>query len=284
MYHYTYRITNTKERMYYYGVHSCVCQPKEDIGVKYWSTSKNKEFKADIKNNPQNYKYKVLKIFETRIEAVEHEIFLHKKFNVGVNNKFYNDSMQTSTSFDTSGRASVKDKDGNTFLVNVDDPRYLSGELVGVSKGNKMSEEFCQKISNANKGRDVSDEHRENLSKALTGKKKSPEHIANSIQARIESGCMGGDRHHNFKGYYITPLGRFDSPAALIGTISLSQMKNYCNNSNKIIPKKSYDKSVYFKSLYTYDEIKDRTYGDLGFSRDLNELKDVVESTEPKDN
>ena len=265
MYHYTYRITNTKERMYYYGVHSCVCQPKEDIGVKYWSTSKNKEFKADIKNNPQNYKYKVIKIFGTRVEAVQHEMFLHKKFNVGVNNKFYNDSIQTSTGFDTTGRCPGKDKDGNKFLVNVDDPRFLSGELVSTTKGRIVT---------------MTVEHRANLSKALTGIKRPPEFcLAVSLATDNK-----GKNHPRFKGYYITPLGRFDSPAALIGTISLSQMKNYCNNSNKIIPKKSYLCSDYFKSLYTYDEIKDRTYGDLGFSRDLNELKDVVESTEPKDN
>lgn len=255
MYHYTYRITNIKERMYYYGVHSCNCHPKEYIGIKYWSSSKNKEFKADIKNNPQDYKYKIVKIFDTRIEAVEHEIFLHKKFNVGVNNKFYNDSMQTSTNFDTTGRCPVRDKDGNTFLVNTDDPRFLSGELVSTNKGLT---------------RVITVEHRVNLSKALTGKKKSPEHcLAVSLGTDNK-----GKNHPRFKGYYITPLGKFDSPAALIGTITLSQMKNYCNNSHKIIPKKSYLCSDYFKSLYTYEEIKDRTYGDLGFFR---ELKDTEE-------
>ncbi len=35
------------------------------------------------------------------------------------------------------GRVTVKDKDGNTFSVSKDDPRYLSGELVGVMKGRK---------------------------------------------------------------------------------------------------------------------------------------------------
>ena len=102
-YHYTYRITNIVEKKYYYGVHSCNCLPKEDIGVKYFSSSKNKAFKDDIKENPQNYKYKVVKIFSTRKEALEHEIFLHAKFNVGVNKKFYNGSKQTSTKFDTTG-------------------------------------------------------------------------------------------------------------------------------------------------------------------------------------
>ena len=51
-YHYTYRITNIKERMYYYGVHSCNCLPKEDIGVKYWSTSKRDGFVEHQKKNP----------------------------------------------------------------------------------------------------------------------------------------------------------------------------------------------------------------------------------------
>ena len=102
-YHYTYRITNVVEKKYYYGVHSCNCLPKEDIGVKYFSSSKNKAFKEDIKENPQNYKYKVVKIFSTRKEALEHEIFLHAKFNVGKNTKFYNGAKQTNAGFDTTG-------------------------------------------------------------------------------------------------------------------------------------------------------------------------------------
>lgn len=103
LYHYTYRITNTVEKKYYYGMHSCDCLPKEDIGVKYWSSSKKPSFINDQKVNPQNYKYKIIKIFNTRTEALEHEIFLHKKFEVGVNLSFYNGAKQTSTKFDTSG-------------------------------------------------------------------------------------------------------------------------------------------------------------------------------------
>ena len=62
-YHYTYRITNIKDGMYYYGVHSCDCLPQEDIGIKYFSSSK-KQFIKDQKENPQDYKYKVVKIFK----------------------------------------------------------------------------------------------------------------------------------------------------------------------------------------------------------------------------
>jgi hypothetical protein len=35
----------------------------------------------------------------------------------------------------TLGHIGVKDNDGNTFRVSVDDPRYLSGELVAITKG-----------------------------------------------------------------------------------------------------------------------------------------------------
>ena len=107
-YHYTYRITNIKEGKYYYGVHSCDCLPKEDIGIKYFSSSK-KEFIKDQKENPQDYKYKVIKIFSTRVEAVQHEIFLHKKFDVKLHQKFYNDANQTSTKFDTTEMTTVFD-------------------------------------------------------------------------------------------------------------------------------------------------------------------------------
>jgi len=35
----------------------------------------------------------------------------------------------------TSGLANVKDSESNRFLIDVNDKRYLSGELVGITKG-----------------------------------------------------------------------------------------------------------------------------------------------------
>ena len=115
-YHYTYRITNIKEGMYYYGVHSCDCLPKEDIGVQYFSSSKNKEFIQDQKQNPENYKYKVLNTFSTRQEANKHEQFLHKKFNVRAHEKFYN-KCNANEKFDTTGKGIFVDEDGKTILI-----------------------------------------------------------------------------------------------------------------------------------------------------------------------
>jgi hypothetical protein len=48
---------------------------------------------------------------------------------------------------------SVKDTQGNIFWVTKDDPRFISGELVGVNKGCEIhSEESKLKLSKANSG------------------------------------------------------------------------------------------------------------------------------------
>ena len=92
-YHYVYRITNIKEKMYYYGVHSCNCLPKEDIGVKYYSSSSIDWFIQDQKINKQDYKYKIVKLFPTRDEANKYESMLLYKFKVTKNDKFYNKAI-----------------------------------------------------------------------------------------------------------------------------------------------------------------------------------------------
>ena len=107
-YHYTYRITNITKvalRIYYYGVHSTNLRPEDDLGIEYFSSSTNEEFKNDQKQNPHNYKYKIIRVFKTRKEATKLEIKLHEKFDVGVNDVFYNKVKQTSTGFDTTGKS-----------------------------------------------------------------------------------------------------------------------------------------------------------------------------------
>jgi len=102
-YHYTYRITNIQLSKHYYGTRTSKVHPKLDLGIKYFSSSSDKDFINDQKLNPSNYKYKVIKISKTRKEAIELEIKLHLKFDVGLNENFYNRAKQTSTGFDTTG-------------------------------------------------------------------------------------------------------------------------------------------------------------------------------------
>ena len=46
----------------------------------------------------------------------------------------------------------VKDENGKTFRVSLTDPRYLSGELVGTTKGNKLTKEHKTLISQSSLG------------------------------------------------------------------------------------------------------------------------------------
>ena len=172
-YHYIYRITNIIENKYYYGSRSCNILPQNDLGFKYFSSSKDKEFILDQKTNPQNYTYKIICLCETRQKALDLEVKLHEKFDVGVNPNFYNRAKQTSVGFSTIGvsyntgkkwsaetrekmknkkvsqeqkdknsifhknKVVVRDIDGKCFKVDKNDPRYISGELVPASRGVK---------------------------------------------------------------------------------------------------------------------------------------------------
>ena len=104
VYHYVYRITNIVEKRHYYGKRSSKINPKLDLGIKYFSSSKDKDFLQDQKLNSDNYKYKVIRIYKTGKEALIAEIKLHNKFDVGVNPSFYNRVKQTSTGFDYTGK------------------------------------------------------------------------------------------------------------------------------------------------------------------------------------
>lgn len=134
-YHYTYQITEISTNMKYIGVRSSEVDPILDIGVKYFSSSTNEIFRKNQKENPSNYMYEVISIFDSREDANNHEIELHKEYDVSKSELFYNKTNANSSGFCASGFCAVKDKDDNIYFVQVNDPRYLSGELVPVSKG-----------------------------------------------------------------------------------------------------------------------------------------------------
>lgn len=113
-YHFVYRITNTKLNKHYYGTRTTSKKkeqtPEYELGHIYFSSSTDTDFIQDQKNNPQVYKYKVIKTFNTREEAMAFEIKLHNKFNVGVNESFYNKAKATSTGFDVTGNKDIRRK------------------------------------------------------------------------------------------------------------------------------------------------------------------------------
>jgi hypothetical protein len=102
-FHYVYRITNTKLNKHYYGARTSSVEPSKDLGVNYFSSAFDHEFIKDQKNNPQDYKYVIVSEFNSRKEALELEIKLHAKFDVGVNKSFYNRTKQTNIGWDNTG-------------------------------------------------------------------------------------------------------------------------------------------------------------------------------------
>ncbi len=145
MSHYVYRITNIADNKHYYGTRTTNVKPIEDIGIQYFSSSFDKKFIQDQKNNPLNYKYKVVRIFNSRKKALELEIKLHQKFEVSINESFYNRSKQTSTGFDTTGTTRI------------------------------FTQEHKDNMSKAGKGRITSDITKEKISKSRIGKYKGDE-------------------------------------------------------------------------------------------------------------
>ena len=126
-YHYFYKITNNINNRFYYGIHST-----DNLDDGYMGSGLRLHY-AFKKYGMENFTKEILKFFDTREECAMYEAEI-------VNENLINDSncynvMLGGEYLTTSGIAIVKDNYGNKFGVSVSDPRYLSGELVGVTKG-----------------------------------------------------------------------------------------------------------------------------------------------------
>ena len=160
--HYVYRITNILLKKHYYGARSTTKgNPRHDLGVVYFSSSKDTDFIVDQKLNSSNYKYKIVRVCNTREQAILLEIRLHNKFNVAISSNFYNRSKQTSKSFDTSGvtlknfRSYIMAEETKQKLREANLGKTQSAETVAKRvaklKGHVTSEETRAKIGAANK-------------------------------------------------------------------------------------------------------------------------------------
>jgi hypothetical protein len=166
MFHYTY-ITRAKDGRYYIGVRSCECDPVDDsykgshTDTSYFPTRK-----------------RILKLFDFREDAEQHEIYLHILRNVAVSRRYANRAKHTSTGF-------------STFGINLSDEhrRKLSEAKKG-KRRKPFTDETRRKISESSKGRSLSDETRKKLSLIRTGKTLSDEHkrkIGEASKGRVLS-------------------------------------------------------------------------------------------------
>lgn len=162
-YHYVYRITNLLKNKHYYGIRTTKYKPESDLGKRYFSSSKDQGFIKDQKKNSQNYRYKIIFVYNNRESAIRMEIKLHNKFNVGISESFYNKAKQTSVGFDRSG----------VTYKHSDETKYK----IGIAHKNKfVSKDTREKLSLIHKGKTITKKHKEQISDALTGKRFTDEH------------------------------------------------------------------------------------------------------------
>ncbi len=201
--HYVYRITNTQENKHYYGVRSSNVEPKLDLGIKYFSSSTDKDFIKEQKENKSIFKYKILKILYTRTEAVCLEIKLHNKFDVAKNESFYNRAKQTSTGFDPTGTKLSDERKkqiselGKGRIFSESSKQKMREKATGrkhsIASINKMkelksnvSDETKAKISSSKKGQTHTEETKQKISNSLKNRK-----LSNDVKQKISETLKG---------------------------------------------------------------------------------------------
>lgn len=121
MYHYVYRLDHIETGEFYIGSRSSKYHPTMDKymgSMIVWKPDKSKLIKTIIKND-----------FDNRENATIYEA---KLIDENIDNSLNRNYYIPNKGFHTVGLTTVKDLSGNTFNVSINDPRYLSGELVGV--------------------------------------------------------------------------------------------------------------------------------------------------------
>ena len=175
-YHYFYKITNLINNHFYYGVHNT-----NNLDDGYMGSGKRLHI-AYKKYGIENFKKEILKYFDTKEEAFEYEAEIVNenlinndncynmklggtgwpiyKGYVTVKDIYENTLSITKEEFNENkdkyiaiqkNMIVVKDKNNNYYSVSVDDPRYISGNLVPLWKGYKHSNETKNKISQTQK-------------------------------------------------------------------------------------------------------------------------------------
>lgn len=125
-YHYLYKTTNLLNSKFYYGIHST-----NNLEDGYLGSGKHLTYSIR-KYGKDNFKKEIIEYFNTRENLIQAEIILLTR-EILENKQCMN--IKFGGDCGTLGRANVKDKNGKCFSVFNDDPRYLSGELVGVTAG-----------------------------------------------------------------------------------------------------------------------------------------------------
>lgn len=204
--HYVYILIDTQpedSRKFYIGVRSCTCNPEDDnyIGSSKSMTDEQKSRCDKL----------ILEEFSSREEALNYEILLHNKFDVGINPMFYNKSKQTSTGFDTTGMKFTFSEEhiANMTIAIRNRPSSI------YRKGWNHTEEAKQAIANSKLGIPRSEATKSKLSAAMKSKYAAgyinpntglikPEEQRKAISTtRIEKEVAKGTKNPRFSPWFI---------------------------------------------------------------------------------
>lgn len=127
-YNYFYKITNKINGHYYYGVHST-----DNLEDGYMGSGTRLK-KAIEKYGIENFEKEIIKYCDNREEAYKLESDYVTESLIRDDNCY--NIILGGEQFSTEFLVAVKDSSGKKFLVHEKDPRFLSGELSGVTRGN----------------------------------------------------------------------------------------------------------------------------------------------------
>jgi hypothetical protein len=155
--------------------------PIDDFGIHYFTSGK---LKKEFKQNPKNFKTKLLYTYDSIDEASKHEKELTKK--IFKNNRYANlasfpqveatEEVRKKISLSRIGKATIPKgtpkSEEHKLKISISNKGKASHR-----KGGKLSSEHSKKISKSLRGRKkgpITEEHRANISKSTKGIKKKP--------------------------------------------------------------------------------------------------------------
>ena len=144
-YYIIYKITNLINNYIYIGAHST-----DNINDNYMGSSKHLK-KDFIKFDKSNFIKEILFIFNNKEDMLNKEKELVNRefcFRDDTYNRIVGGS---SGSFSYEGMTTVQDKNGNILKVYINDPRYLSGDLISISKNKVTVKDKDGKTARVNK-------------------------------------------------------------------------------------------------------------------------------------
>lgn len=156
-----YKIVNTTNGKIYVG-YTKNFSKRLNEHKQYSKRNNTKFYRAITKYGWHNFTHEIIcqSLSESDIKQLEiYFISEYNSYKKGYNSTIggdgsgpVNDITKAKMSLAKTGKFQAKDKNNNYFLISKDDPRYISGELVGINKGKKASDSTKKLMSERRMG------------------------------------------------------------------------------------------------------------------------------------